>query len=90
MIVDSVTDNGDNSLTIIGHIEDGTEYSSGMGRKSDIPTKQADQMAYYVSMLNAALPPTQPILYQTPEYAQKLENEADTAIEVDASQTSVD
>lgn len=75
LIIDQVTDNGDNSLTIIGHDENGS-YESGLGRKSDLPEKTKDQMAYYQVILTDAIPSDNPVLYQTPEYKKQLADEA--------------
>lgn len=68
LTIDQVTDNGDNSLTIVGHTADNTSYTTSMGRKTDLPSVQADQMTYYQTILATALPPAQPVLYQAPGY----------------------
>ena len=80
LTIDFVKDQGDNSLQIIGHDGD-VVYESGMGRKSDLPEKESEQLAYYKQILEASIPPTQEVLYQTPEYAAKVE-----ALEVEAAQ----
>lgn len=66
--IDQVVDNGDNSLTITGHTDDGTSYTTSNGRKSELPTNQSDQMAYYEAMLISCLPSATPVLYQAPGY----------------------
>lgn len=78
LTIDQVTDNGNNSLTIVGHTDDGTEYISTEGCKSDVDARhnEADQLTYYKDILSRQLPAEQPILYQTPEYAAQLEQEA--------------
>lgn len=68
LTIDYVTDNGDNSLTIIGHDQDGTEYQSSMGRKTDLPSKDSDKMAYYRNILCQVVPKGAPVLYQAPGY----------------------
>lgn len=81
--IDQVTDNGDNSLTIIGHDDDGNEYTSGNGRLSVLPKKDSDKMNYYLETLLNSLPPENPVLYVTPSYTAKLQaiTDADIAAE---------
>lgn len=71
--IDQVTDNGDNSLTIIGHDTDGTEYVTSIGRKSDLPSKEDDQMSYYLAILAETLSQAPIVLYEAPAYATKLQ-----------------
>jgi hypothetical protein len=68
LTIDQVTDNGDNSLTIIGHDTNNTSYTSSMGRKSDLPTDSTKQMAYYQQILADSIPPAPSTLYQAPGY----------------------
>lgn len=68
LVVDYVTDNGDNTLTITGHASDGTCYTTSSGRKSELPSSNTSKMAYYQQQLMNCLPPEQPVLYQAPGY----------------------
>lgn len=74
LVIDQVTDNGDNSLTIVGHDGD-TIYETSAGRKSDLPDKQSDQMAYYKQIVADSIPPDTMILYKNPSYAPNEEKE---------------
>lgn len=72
LVIDQVTDNGDNTLQIIGH--DGDQvYETGMGRKTDLPSKTSDQMAYYKQVLTDSIPPNTEVLYQNPNYSPEEE-----------------
>lgn len=68
LTIDMVTDNGDNSLTIVGHDTDSNSYTTSMGRMSDLPADKTEQTPYYQQILFNSLPPTQAVLYQAPGY----------------------
>lgn len=74
MIVDKVTDNGDNSISIIGHDDNGS-YETAAGRKSDLPKSDEGKMNYYLDKLNACLPPETEVLYQNPDYTPPAEED---------------
>lgn len=75
--IDQVIDNGDNSLTIIGHTADNTSYTTSMGRKSDLPVGEDEQLIYYQEVLATVIPPEQPVLYQNPDYTPSLEESSE-------------
>ena len=68
LTIDQVVDLGDNSLQITGHTDDGTGYTTSMGRKSDLPASPTDQQVYYQTILATALPVEQSVLYQADGY----------------------
>lgn len=80
-IVDQVVDNGDNSLTITGHTDDNTSYTTNADRKSDLPKNEADQTTYCETMLDSCLPSLQPVLYQNPDYVPMANEIDDSPVE---------
>lgn len=77
IVIDQVIDNLDNSLTITAHSGD-TIYTTGMGRKSDLPEVAADQMAYYQQVIADNCIPDGPVpLYTAPGYTPPDTNEAE-------------
>lgn len=94
LTIDQVIDNGDNSLTITAHEDDGTEHVISNGRKSELPSGNGARMTYYEQVVRDSLPPEQPVLYVTPEYTAKIEEqeaaEADSADDPAPEEESVD
>lgn len=78
LTIDMVTDNQDNSLTITGHDANNNSYTTGMGRKSDLPSDPTQQMGYYQQILAANIPAAPATLYQAPGYMPPTETNDET------------
>lgn len=79
LTIDQVTDNGDNSLTIIGHDSSDNSYTTSMGRKSDMPDSEnfsdESNIEYYQNILAEAVPAIPTVVYQAPGYTPPTDDE---------------
>jgi len=77
LTIDSIVDNGDNTLTITGHDTNAVSHETNNGRKNKLPNQNNIQdsanIAYCQEILFKSIPPVPIVLYKNPDAPAKTE-----------------
>ena len=71
LTIDSIVDNGDNTLTITGHDTNAVSHETNNGRKNKLPNQNniqdASNILYCQNILLKSIPPVPVVLYKNPD-----------------------